>query len=300
MPNSPEILQAIKTIENQLAVIKQLVGAETPEGEVGMFDGEFMHLADGRKIAVPPNYASKSMLVPGDSLRMVADPAGGDQHRFKQIAKVERAKATGLLTRKDGKFEVICEEGSFKVFAAAIKHFEAEVGDAVTIQFAKNHTKGSWAAVEKVVKSHPSQSTSAPESPVVQSTPAPTTISHAATISHQSVEPEAAKQSEVQQPAAQGDEVITPPIVPAKPSVAPKADSTTPKQSQSNNRPAAKKTSPARPSGPRATAKPLPAKPIAKSSPAPVAAAQPAPIPSLPVQQGEINVPIVMDEDDLT
>jgi hypothetical protein len=154
MATPEQLLQSIHVIEHQLALIKQALAEMgiREEGKIGTFDGEAMILDNGKRYLVPANYASKSMLVPGDTVRMIEDPNGVEQPKYKQIAKVERLKATGLLTRKDGKFEVVCDQGSFKVLTAAVKHFEGEVGDQVVIQFAKNHTKGSWAALERVVK----------------------------------------------------------------------------------------------------------------------------------------------------
>jgi hypothetical protein len=203
MNASPQqIQQAIEIIEAQLRFLKGALreGVRLPqptstaaprgaeEGVVGIYDGEYMHLEGGKRVQVPPNYASKSMLVPGDTIRMIEDESGDPgKAKFKQIAKVERTKASGLLARKDGKYEVLCEEGSFKVLTASIKHFNGEVGDTVTIQFPKVHVKGSWAAVEKIHQAHPvvaTEVTQPSQSPIVATStpvmPAPTQIVHTA------------------------------------------------------------------------------------------------------------------------
>jgi hypothetical protein len=235
MPASAEqLLHAVQTIETQLTLIKQSLSelGIHEEGLVGTFDGESILLENGRKQVIPPNYASKSMLIPGDTLRMTEDPTGVEQPRFKQISKVERTKATGLLTRKDGKFEVICEQGSFKVLAVAIKHFEGEPGDQVIIQFAKSHLKGSWAAVEKVIKtSNQASSAATPTGNGTASTIAnpiasaiqPSSISHQVPV----VEPIAAQptvevaleapiETSAQMPAdTQGETLIEVPETPA-------------------------------------------------------------------------------------
>jgi hypothetical protein len=295
--SNERLLRAIQTIESELAVIKRALADPNSQdgGVVGTFDGEHIQLEDGSKYPIPPNYASKSMLVPGDTLRMIIDPQGGDQHRFKQIAKVERGKATGLLTRKDGKYEVICEEGSFKVLTAAIKHFEAESGDYLMVQFAKNHPKGSWAAIEKVVKAGEAQTSSSPtiaqplvatvtsvphfdQLPVdtMESTSDPMSAANPAPISA------SAETSPTQAPAA--TKVSAGPLKqPAKPAARQKSKSgkrpdVTSKPSSS----AKKRPSSSHPSKPAAT---------------PV---QPQPATVLSVQQGEIPVPLVMDDDDLT
>ena len=149
--HNQQIAQAVRIIEEQLVILKQLAdgGSVVQEGIVGVFDGEFMVEESGKRHQVPPNYASKTMLVPGDTIRMVEDKDGG-QTKYKQIGKAERAKASGILVKKDGKYEVLTDAGSFKVLSASIKHFNGEVGDQVFIQYPKQHVKGSWAAVEKV------------------------------------------------------------------------------------------------------------------------------------------------------
>lgn len=164
--NNQQVSQAVRIIEEQLVILKQAIsGVDVggQEGIVGIFDGEFMVEEGGKRHQVPPNYASKTMLVPGDTVRMIEDSAGG-QTKYKQIGKVERSKTEGVLVKKDGKFEVLSEEGSFKVLSAAIKHYNGEVGDQVFIQYPKQHVKGSWAAVEKVVnQSRTTNVTSTPE-----------------------------------------------------------------------------------------------------------------------------------------
>lgn len=155
-----KIKKSIQIIEQQLAEINQILGT-TPiaqDGIVGKFDGEFMLEENGKKHQIPPNYASKSMLVVGDTVKMIEDPSGG-QAKFKQIDKVERLKIEGVLARKDGKYEVLTEIGSFKVLPVSIKHYNGEPGDRVKIQIPKQYHKGGWAAVEKVYSADADSST---------------------------------------------------------------------------------------------------------------------------------------------
>ena len=151
----------------------------------------------GKRHQVPPNYASKTMLVPGDTIRMVEDKDGG-QTKYKQIGKAERAKASGILVKKDGKYEVLTNAGSFKVLSASIKHFNGEVGDQVFIQYPKQHVKGSWAAVEKVASQSAAPATALTmaeiEPVLVEAAPPiqqPITVTHATTHQESSA-PEAA------------------------------------------------------------------------------------------------------------
>lgn len=273
--SAQEIFKAIQTIEEQLAIVKKaLTEAGISEGQVGQFDGEAMILTDGTRIPVPANYASKSMLVPGDTLRMVPDPHGGDQPRFKQIDKVERAKATGLVTRKDGKYEILCEEGSFKVLSAAVKHFEIQPGDSVTIQFAKQHTKGSWAAIEKVAsKSEVAAAVATAGVSEIQPAAAP--------IQHHAPEPAPPKQQ------------------PAVASTAPQTETAQVPQPAGGNAPARTEKRPANKAKPAdRPRKSNTAKASSSAQSAPVR--KEAPKMDLPADQGEISVPLLMDEDDLT
>jgi hypothetical protein len=270
--SAQEIFKALQTIEDQLAMLrKALTEAGIAEGQVGQFDGEAMILADGTRIPVPANYASKSMLVPGDTLRMVPDPNGGDQPRFKQIGKVERAKATGLVTRKDGKYEIICEEGSFKVLSAAVKHFEIQPGDSVTIQFAKHHTKGSWAAIEKVATKNDAPTAAPAEA---TTTPQPSAIVHQV----------AEEKLPVPSPATD---------VPAA-TPAPQKPQPTAKQHVTENKRQEKKPLGKRPSDDRRTS-------VAnKTAATPAKSKNETPHQDLSADQGEISIPLVMDDDDLT
>ena len=236
MAASPQqIAQAIKVIEDQLAFLKESLG-KTPimtDGIIGVFDGEYMVEENGRRHQVPPNYASKTMLVPGDTVKKIEDPSGG-RDKFKQIGKVEREKSVGMLAKKDGKFEVLSEAGSFKVLSAAIKHYNGEVGDTVAIQFPKNHTKGSWAAVEKVYSqaesaskaknTEASQSNGKTASPPVEPVLSPIVAGGSGValqpepLSHQSMAP----QQPVEQVAA--EDPVSAPASTAKPSSSAKSD----------------------------------------------------------------------------
>ena len=96
---------------------------------------------------VPANYASKSMLVVGDTLKLVDE---GKEKRFKQIEHVKRHKTTGILTKKDGKWKAVTPEGSYKVLPAAVSHFGADVGSEVTLHLPANNLTVPYGAIESV------------------------------------------------------------------------------------------------------------------------------------------------------
>lgn len=147
------IIQAIESAEKSLALAKKLLGGEgvSGPGVVGRFDGESIVTEKGQKHYVPPNYASKSRLVVGDTLRMIGQ---GEKALFKQIEKKERIKVSGVLTKKDGQWAAVVAEGSFFVLPVSVQYFKGEIGDEVEVLIPKDYkeTKPRWAALEMVVK----------------------------------------------------------------------------------------------------------------------------------------------------
>jgi hypothetical protein len=63
--------------------------------------------SDNHKYPVPVNYASKSKLVQGDRLKLTIDNSG--RMTYKQIQPIERETKVGLLTKEQGRFQVIAE-----------------------------------------------------------------------------------------------------------------------------------------------------------------------------------------------
>lgn len=145
-----ETLVAIEIAEKNLAVVKKLLEGKTRE-IIGIFDGEFMITDENKKYQIPPNYASKSLLVVGDKLRFVEE---GPQSKFKQVEKVERIESIGVLTKKDGKWAVVTSEGSFWIISASVKHFGGDIGDEVVVILPKEFKKlrAAWAAMKGMVK----------------------------------------------------------------------------------------------------------------------------------------------------
>lgn len=168
MANIERIRQALSAAESNIKLAKQLLndaeGGKQPDekqkrevlpGTIGTYDGESMVMESGEKHPVPANYASKSMLVVGDTLKLV-DEKGGK--RFKQIEHVKRHKTEGVLTKKDGKFHVLAIEGSYRVLPAAVDHFGVGLEDKLNIWIPAENQTASWAAIESVVgKEKPSQ-----------------------------------------------------------------------------------------------------------------------------------------------
>jgi hypothetical protein len=163
-PKIDLIRQALSASESSIRLARQLLtelekdhpgqksnkqqNREQP-GVAGIFDGQNMITESGDKHSVPENYASKSILVVGDTLKLVE---GGGEKRFKQIEHVKRHKTTGILTKKDGKWASVTPEGSYRLLSAAVAHFGGDVGDEVLLQLPANNLQVTWAALEKVTK----------------------------------------------------------------------------------------------------------------------------------------------------
>lgn len=123
-------------------------------GIIGTFDGQFMVAEDGQKYQVPENYCSKSMIVFGDKLKMVE--VNGEQ-RFKQIERVKRFRASGLLVKKEGRFHVVTSDGSYRVLSASVSHFNGKEGDEVHIILPLSNRHAPFAAVENIGSAKPEE-----------------------------------------------------------------------------------------------------------------------------------------------
>ena len=125
---------------------------ESATGKVihGVFDGQNM-LGDNQKLyTVPANYASKSKLVEGDTLKLTIEANGN--FIYKQIGPIDRVKAVGKLVLDDNQYYVETEDNRYRVLYASVSYFKAVAGDELSIILPKDSTnKPRWAAVEAVI-----------------------------------------------------------------------------------------------------------------------------------------------------
>lgn len=142
-------------------------------GITGTFDGQFMITDDGQKFQIPENYASKSMIVFGDKLKM-ADVNG--EKRFKQIERTKRQRASGMIVKKEGRYHVVTSDGSYKISSAAVSFFGGKEGDEAHIILPLNNKHVPFATLESV-GAKPVVETPVASLPVV-STPANTVSTH--------------------------------------------------------------------------------------------------------------------------
>ena len=152
---------------------KKLDDLSSPEEKTieGVFDGEMMIAPDGKTYPIPPNYASKSKLVEGDTLKLTISDDGS--FVFKQIAPVERRNAVGTLAQNGSEYTISAEGKNYKVLTASVTFYKASPGDQVTIILPKDHD-AVWAVMENVApKIEPSIPAVPEELETVEPTEAP-------------------------------------------------------------------------------------------------------------------------------
>src|SRR4030043_1589889 len=92
-----EVLDHMKD-EERRSMYRSMPGVE------GTYDGSYLVAEDNTKIEVPANYAAKSRLVFGDTLKMIEE---NGKTLFKQLQKVPRKEVNGVVTKKEGKWYVL-------------------------------------------------------------------------------------------------------------------------------------------------------------------------------------------------
>lgn len=115
----------------------------------GVFNGEEMIDKDGRKYAVPQNYASKSKLVAGDSLKLTVAPDG--TFIFKQIGPIERKRLLGKISHSGENWYVTADGRKYKCLPASVTYFKAKAGDKITMIIPRTG-EAEWAAIENIIK----------------------------------------------------------------------------------------------------------------------------------------------------
>ncbi len=119
------------------------------ESVQGIFDGEKMIAKDKKEYQVPPNYASKSKLIPGDVLKLTVSEDG--RYLYKQISPIARKNAVGVLEESsEGKYQVDVDGKKYSVLLASVTYFKAKVGDKLSIMLPEVGDS-QWAAVDNIV-----------------------------------------------------------------------------------------------------------------------------------------------------
>lgn len=157
-----EVIKLLATAESKIRLARQKlfsseIGstaenvdiANDNESTQGVFDGEKMITRDNKEYLVPPNYSSKSKLVPGDVLKLTISPDG--KYLFKQISPVPRKNAVGILEEAgEGQFQVEVNKKKYSVLLASVTYFKAKVGDKLSVILPESGDS-EWAAVDNVI-----------------------------------------------------------------------------------------------------------------------------------------------------
>jgi hypothetical protein len=115
----------------------------------GIYDGEYMQSSDGVKHMVPKNYAAKSLLVNGDELKMMEQDG---KVAFKIMKKVPRKKIEGLLSKKDGRYVILSDLGTFNLLKTAVEFRNIKQGEWVSAVIPETGSSNNFAAIDKVIK----------------------------------------------------------------------------------------------------------------------------------------------------
>lgn len=238
------------------------------EGIIGTFDGYHLVDSKGNTFDIPANYAAKSRLVYGDTIKMIDD---NGSVVFKQIQKVDRKKLEGVLSKKEGKWVVLTETGSYKISDIAAEHAEVKINDEVVVFVPAANLNAPFATLDRMLNPRRPEIAPRPEvapRPVAQ--PRPTTT----------------PAPSIPVPAAVNREapVVKAPVVEPKPQV----------RSVMPETPKPRSVSPARPKNPSAPVR----KPLSNSpKPIPhVAPKTPEPASSEPVRETKTSI---VEDDDL-
>ncbi len=136
----------ISVIGDENHVTKQPI--EEMSGQVieGIFDGQSMVALNGKTYPISANYASKSKLVEGDTLKLTITDEG--KLLYKQIGPVPRKQVIGTLLYQDGLYYVEVSGKEYRILLASVTYFRLEVGCQVTVIIPEGNEEATWAAVE--------------------------------------------------------------------------------------------------------------------------------------------------------
>lgn len=151
------ILEDVRIIKKRIAHIENVLReqersqyspARDLPGINGKYDGLNMITSDGKKIEVPVNYAAKSLLVFGDELKRIEEDG---KHAFKIIKKVDRKKIEGVLSKKDGKYVILSDAGTFNLHKSAVEFRNIKQGEWVQAFIPESGPTSDFAAIDKVI-----------------------------------------------------------------------------------------------------------------------------------------------------
>lgn len=122
----------------------------TNEEILGTFNGQTMLDTNGKLYPVPANYASKSKLVEGDTLKLTI--TNDAQLIYKQIvpAKRKHVFATVVIDERGHLYARMDDESCRNILMTTSTYFKLKEGDRV-IAIIPADESGSWASIESVL-----------------------------------------------------------------------------------------------------------------------------------------------------
>lgn len=142
----------VDSLQQADRAMRSMRGGAAAVGRVieGVFNGEAMVGADGKRYNVPPNYASKSKLVEGDILKLTITANGS--FIYKQIGPIERDQLVATLARDQvsGDWFAVAGDRRWRLLTASITYFRGKPGDQVVILVPRN-SRSNWGAVENII-----------------------------------------------------------------------------------------------------------------------------------------------------
>ncbi len=142
-------LEKISRIIDNIEKEKRKEMYKNMPGVSGYFDGFYLIGDDGSKYEVPANYAAKSRIVFGDTLKMLDEDG---KKIFKQIDKVPRKKLEGVLSKKEGKWYFLSDDGTYRISDIAAEFHKAELNDKAFAYIPENNLKAEYAALDCLEK----------------------------------------------------------------------------------------------------------------------------------------------------
>ncbi len=116
----------------------------------GIFDGVKLVTNDSFDYPIPSNYISKSMLVPGDLLKLSIHTDGSLV--YKLIKTAPRTHIRWILHRKENQYLALWSNNlNYKLNTAAVTFHKAQCGDEVCLVINES-SKYHYAALESIIK----------------------------------------------------------------------------------------------------------------------------------------------------
>lgn len=125
------------------------INLEELPGPEGYFDGKYMVTAEGESYEVPANYAAKSKLVYGDTMKLMEIEG---KPRYKQITKIDRMEVTGILHKQEQGWFLLTDSASYKISDTAAEFSKVEENIEAVALIPRDIQNVPFAALDRITK----------------------------------------------------------------------------------------------------------------------------------------------------